>query len=159
MSEQQTLTQLIERYLAFILSPERIGEDTHVKTSSLIQILDELAIRTHDHSGIFVDDEGEDDSRLDYQDIYKTLTQHFTDYNYYNTVLDINELARTDNLAVGDSLDDLADMAVDLSEVLSVIQKFGEAEGQYAFVDSYRIHWGYHLRQLQIYLHCQLTGF
>ena len=159
MLEQQSLTQLIERYLGFILSPERIGEDDYVKASPLIQILDELAIRTHDQSGIFPDTEGEDKPRLDYQSTYKVLTEHFPDYNYYNTVLDINDLTKTDNLAAGDSLDDLVDIAVDLSEVLNIVQKYGEAAGQYAFVDSYRIHWGFHLRQLQIYLHCQVTGF
>jgi len=159
MPKQKHLIQLIEHYLGFILSPERLGEDTHVKTSSLIQILDELAIRTHNQSGIFTDTEGEDEPRLDYQDTYKTLTQHFTDYSYYSTVLDINDLTKTDNLAAGDPLDDLTDIAVDLSEVLSIAQKYGEVAGQYAFVDSYHLHWGFHLRQLQVYLHCQVTGF
>ncbi|MFT4074931.1 MAG: DUF5063 domain-containing protein [Asticcacaulis sp.] len=159
MFKQQSLTQLIEHYLDYIQSSKRIGEDTHVKASSLIQILDALAVRTHEQSVIFAGSEEEDESRLNYQDTYKILTQHFPDYSDYSTVLDINNPAKTDNLAAGDPLDDLADIAVDLSEVLSIAKKYGEAAGQYAFVDSYRIHWGYHLRQLQMYLHCQLTGF
>ncbi len=154
-----TLTQLIEHYLDFILSPARIGQDEREKTLLLAHILDELAIRVHDLSGIFIDTESEDEPRLDYQDTYKILTQHFPDYRYYSTVLDINDPAKTDNLAAGDPLDDLADIAVDLSDVLDVAKKFGEAAGQYAFVDSYHIHWGFHLRQLQVYLHYRLTGF
>lgn len=154
-----TLAQLIEHYLDFILSPVRIGQDEREKTLLLAHILDELAIRVHDLSGIFIDTESEDEPRLDYQDTYKILMQHFSDYRYYSTVLDINDPAKTDNLAVGDPLDDLADIAVDLSDVLGVAKKFGEAAGQYAFVDSYHIHWGYHLRQLQLFLHYRLTGF
>ncbi|CAL4869123.1 hypothetical protein MMA231_03414 [Asticcacaulis sp. MM231] len=104
MSEQQNLTQLIEHYLGFILSPERIGEDGGVKTDALMRILDQLAIRTHDKSGIIPDNEGEDEVRLDYQDTYKSLTQHFPDYSYYSTVLDINDAVKDYNLAAADPL-------------------------------------------------------
>ncbi len=123
-----------------------------------MHILDQLAIRTHDKSGIIPENEGEDVVRLDYQDTYKSLTQHFPDYSYYSAVLDINDAVKDDNLAAADPLDDLADIAVDLAAVIAVSEKYGEAAGQYAFVESYRIHWGYHLRQLQVYLHCQMTG-
>ena len=87
------------------------------------------------------------------------MTRHFSNYGFYSTVLDINDPAKTDNLAAGDPLDDLVDIAIDLSEVLNITKKYGEAAGQYAFVESYRMHWGFHLRQLQVYLHCHVTGF
>lgn len=56
---------------------------------------------------------------------------------------------------IGDAVDDLVDILLDLREVLWFADR-KEIENAYGqFLLSFRSHWGQHLRALQSYLHSQ----
>ena len=55
-------------------------------------------------------------------------------------------------VTAGDALDDLADIAVDLQEVLDRA-KVSIDEAVWEFRFGFAAHWGTHLRWLQVYLH------
>ena len=57
----------------------------------------------------------------------------------------------------GDAIDDLADIAGDLEEVLRRFEHSGKNAGDWYFRMLFEIHWGRHLRELQLYLHAKLT--
>lgn len=56
-------------------------------------------------------------------------------------------------LLVGDAIDDITDIALDLSEVGWLWEHGGETDALWQFHFSFEQHWGAHLRGLQWYLH------
>ena len=58
-----------------------------------------------------------------------------------------------DDLLVGDAIDDITDIAIDLSEVEWLRDNTGEDHAMWQFFFSFETHWGSHLRSLQWYVH------
>ena len=58
-------------------------------------------------------------------------------------------------MVVGDALDDVADIAHDLKEVLGRWESTSEADAIWYLRMGFETHWGKHLRSLQLYLHAR----
>lgn len=58
-------------------------------------------------------------------------------------------------IGVGDAVDDLADIAMDLAGVAWRFEHTSAADALWHYEHLYRIHWGEHLRDLQRFLHEQ----
>jgi hypothetical protein len=61
------------------------------------------------------------------------------------------------SVMMADAIDDLADIAKDLSEALWAYENVGEATAQWDLHFGYRSHWGAHLHNLRAYLHAVIT--
>lgn len=151
------LTETIEAYLGFILSPQQENEPEDAKAETLARLLDNLAMQSN-ADGVYDPDAEDDDPKPGHGEIYDLVGRHFPELGYYNTVLDIEPTIDT-KVALGDAIDDIADIAADLMMALNIARKYGEEAGQYEFKQRYRTHWGWHLRNLQLYLFCKLRGF
>jgi hypothetical protein len=61
------------------------------------------------------------------------------------------------NALVGDAFDDLTDLVLDFSEILWRFEQTSPANALWHFQNGYWSHWGFHLRNLQLYLFRTIT--
>jgi hypothetical protein len=142
--------EAIENYLAILTSDE--GEETD-RIKKLILSLDELALLSHKVNATFDDRDYPDPPARDYEADYQSIGKLFPSLGYYNVALDVSENIGQASLAIGDATDDIVDIAGDLKEVLWYFKNTSEQDALFNFQFLFGIHWGRHLRYLQLYLH------
>lgn len=87
-----------------------------------------------------------------YPEAYKRATQAYPELGFYPYADPGGDPGKEEAL-VADAIDDLADIAGDLTEVLWHFENSGEENGNWGFRFGYQHHWGDHLRSLRNYLH------
>ena len=121
--------------------------------SRLVYLLDYLALEMHQ-----VNPEGGYDGveipENDYPAIRKAAEQRFPGWGYYNTPKDVTESVAQSELVAGDAIDDITDIVNDLKMVLWSYRNENETNALWHLQDSYLGHWRWHMRNLQVYLHC-----
>jgi len=145
-------------YLRYVLSDESGADPGDVQMMRLTRLLDKLAAATEFTSDEPADTTDEDDS-TEAQSFYRRIGANFPGLGWYSTVLDINPEPSEDKIAVADAIDDLADIAMDLTAVVRVSESSGLDAARQEFNFRFRTHWGFHLRELQLYLYCRMTRF
>lgn len=121
--------------------------------SRLVYLLDYLALEMHNvnpNCGY----EGVEISENDYPAIRKAAEKRFPNWGYYNTPKDVTENVAESELVAGDAIDDITDIVNDLKMVLWSYRNENETNALWHLRDSYLGHWRWHMRNLQIYLHC-----
>jgi len=121
-------------------------------TDVLVRTLDELLIAYHNTPESFDELNDKEAPDSDYDQISALLTKRFPDFGFYAVAdpLDMDLEAP----GVGDAIDDLADIVMDMQETLWRYENVSEADGNWYFRFSY-YHWGIHIRKLGLYL-CHL---
>ena len=114
--------------------------------------LDKLALAYHfaryETGGVVYPDA----PREEYERMRSLTVEQFPDFGYYNKPSSvIGEVAEAE-VFVGDAVDDVADMAVDLLEVAWRWQNTSVDDALWHFRLGYESHWGEHLRYLQLYI-------
>ena len=89
----------------------------------------------------------------DYSRWRELLAKRFPDLGYYNIPSTISVKVGEAEMLAADALDDLADIANELSEFLWRWQNQSENDALWHLKFSYKSHWGSHLRNLQMYLY------
>lgn len=140
----------IENYLAIIVTDE--GEEAD-RIQKLIVSLDELALAANKVNDTFDERDYPEPPPLDYAETRKNIARLFPSLGIYNVVLDVSDQIAQTTLAIGDSTDDMADITGDLEQVLWRFKNTSEDDALFNFKFLFRIHWGMHLRNLQLYLH------
>jgi hypothetical protein len=82
------------------------------------------------------------------------VSERFPSLGFYNVVVDVTEKLSETELAVGDAVDDLADIVDQLKAVSWCFEHTSANDALWHLWDSYVFHWGEHLRYLQLYLYC-----
>jgi hypothetical protein len=123
------------------------------ETESLELALDKLALIYH-YVGDVSDDENEYSKSYnrEYFRWREIFGRRFPNLGYYNIPSTISVKIGEAEIHTGDALDDLADIATELSEFIWRWQNNSENNALWHFRLSYEIHWGSHLRSLQMYL-------
>ena len=80
------------------------------------------------------------------------IGNRFPSLGYYNIPSTISVNVGEAEMHTGDALDDLADIANELSECVWRWQNNSENDALWHFRFSYETHWRSHLRSLQLYL-------
>ena len=130
-----------------------------VDVETLQLALDRLALVSH-----FVDtipDDKEEYSGEPVRDYtqWKVLAEtRFPGLGYYNIPSKISVTLGEAEIRMGDAIDDVADIANELSEFVWRWHNNSENDALWHFRFSYESHWGSHLRSLQTYLHALRTG-
>ena len=125
-----------------------------IETESLEFALDKLALISH-----FVDDIPETEEKYSEAPVrnyarWRALAEkRFPSLGYYNIPSKISVSVGEAEIHTGDALDDLADIANELSEFVWRWQNNSENDALWHLRFSYESHWGSHLRSLQMYLH------
>ncbi|RKG83935.1 DUF5063 domain-containing protein [Corallococcus terminator] len=127
--------------------------DAPTRECDLRLALDRIALASH-----FVDVEfdpnapsPDDVPTTPYKEFSQRLGQCFPGLGYYSVSLDSTDLGE-EKPGVGDAIDDLADIARDLQEVL-LRWETSEVDALWHFQFNFGAHWGQHLRALQLHLH------
>lgn len=118
--------------------------------------LDRLALAVH--LADYTSDEGEAPTKK-YEEVREMVSPRFPDCGFYNVALDISTNIGEGELAVGDAIDDICDIAGDLEEVLWCWENTSIDDALWHFKESYGYHWGKHLRDLQLYLYAKELGW
>ena len=100
-----------------------------------------------------------DFDETDYPDFDKTnllnirenIKSNFKDFGFYKTVLDINDIDNLQGNAIGDSVDDLNDITIDLLEIKWRIENNSLADGLWFFELAFYNHIQQHILDLLNY--------
>lgn len=118
-------------------------------------MIDRLAIASHYHvygrNGVTSPTPPDHDSDT----LHALVTERFPNYGYYNTPEYIVRYVADTSCLVGDAIDDIVDIALDLYTVEWYWKNVSERAALRYFEDRYRESWGMQLRQLQLYLFAQ----
>lgn len=145
----ELLSTAIRRFLALI-EPDTV--DGAERVERLKRSLDEIAFLSHGVRYEFDGRDYPDSPREEYDVLRKKAAERFPDFGFYNLPGSVtNEIAQSE-LHVGDAIDDIADIARDLGEVVWRLENTSVDDALWYFVHSYTTHWSVHLRNLQWYL-------
>lgn len=144
----QTARQIVELVVSDADHPDR--------QARLALLLDKIAFEMHavNYASNLAD---VDAPRPDYPAIRAHVERNFPGFGYYNTVLEVSVEVGDSKLCVGDAVDDLADIVLDLQEALWILENQNEHEAKWRLIWGYENHWRAHLRGLQTYLHFAST--
>ena len=144
-----TIQELVKEFVVLVLERENELKDL----SALIIALDKLACSLNDVSYEFDETDYPEVPENDYQVIRKIVEKRFPTLGYYNTSRDVSEHLETSEIIIGDAVDDISDIVGDLLDVLWCFENTSKNDALWHFENSFRSHWGRHLRELQLYLH------
>jgi hypothetical protein len=146
--------ELYSSTLSFLEFLENGDSNSAIEAEALELALDKLALISH-----FVGDVPDDEKEYseapdrDYSRWRELLGKRFPSLGYYNIPSTISINIGEAEIHTGDALDDLADIANELSEFVWRWQNNSENDALWHFRFSYESHWESHLRSLQMYLH------
>lgn len=145
--DEDGLRQTIQEYLdlCYASAPRSTAEAER----ALPLLLDRLALASNEPAPPDEASAEVEAPDLEYDAVRKQVGERFPNYGLY-TDADTEPAAEP---TVGDAIDDLCDIAIDLSEVAWLWDHAGELAGRWQFHFSFDTHWGAHLRSLQWYVH------
>lgn len=134
----------------------RLVWDGDVPTAeALLASLDRLVAAYHETPDASPSDEDLDPPRDNGASLHARLAQRFPAYGIY-PVADPAE-APGSVAMVGDAIDDLADLTLDMREVVWLADQGSIDDAHWSFRLHF-FHWGRHARELSLYLHARLWG-
>lgn len=84
--------------------------------------------------------------------IRKNIESNFKDFGFYKTILDINDIDNLQDSAIGDALDDLNDIILDLLEIKWRLENNSFADGLRFFQLTFYSHTQQHILDLLNYM-------
>ena len=124
------------------------------RESSLVSLLDELAFEMTRIDDAFTGDE-RDAPAPSYDEVRARFVRRFPEFGLYNTPALVTSSIGSAGCIVGDSIDDLTDIYLELWEAEWFWTNGAEQEALWRLKFSYDHHWEAHLRGLQGYLHAR----
>lgn len=85
-------------------------------------------------------------------DIRKNVASNFKDFGLYRTILDINDITNLRENAIGDAIDDLSDIIIDLLEIKCRIDNNSMDDGLWFFELTFYSHTEQHILNLLNYV-------
>lgn len=139
------LIPTINKIVQFGLQPNLIVSDKEkLLEKNLVKIYDLY----FDIEYIFDETDFLDFDTSQLPDIRKNVESNFKDYGYYKTVLNINDFDNQEDSAIGDAIDDLTDIILDLLEIKWRIEKNSLANGLWFFEFIFYSHTQQHILDL-----------
>ncbi|WP_255528395.1 DUF5063 domain-containing protein [Qipengyuania sp. YIM B01966] len=142
-----SMVNAINGYLALLKSQP---DDEETRLAKLCEALDCLVIEYHRAPDVEPDTDDLLPS-VPYEPLAERAAASFPELGYYADVEPQDGLEQ--EVTLGGAVDDLADIARDLSGVLWHIDRGAANDAYWEFRFGYQTHWGMHLRRLRRYLH------
>jgi len=146
--------QIVSAVLDYLDLIENGHGSEEANIAALEERLDRLALARHYIRPTF--EEHPDPPTPDRARLAELAAERFPSFGLYNVPDHVTEQIGEAEIAVGDALDDVGDIARDLWDVRWRLENTSRNDALYEFVESYRMHWGRHLRHLQFYLQGRL---
>jgi hypothetical protein len=118
----------------------------------LAAALDRLLAAYHDAPVTNPSDSKSEAPRQLGAEIRNELADRFPDYGYYPVADPAGKL--DEPLMVGDAIDDLVDLTLDIRDVIWLADNVSAADAYWSFRLHF-YHWGRHARELSLYLHAR----
>jgi hypothetical protein len=118
----------------------------------LALVLDQLAFVQHFVEYEFDARDHPDPPRREYQEVRRSVERVFPDFGAYNVPAAILTDIGASVCGVGDAVDDVSDIAIELYEVEWRFAHTSPSDALLHFSRMYRVHWREHVRGLQLYL-------
>lgn len=135
------------QFLALLWNGEPPTDET------LLAALDRLVAAYHETPDAAPSEADMEAPRQDGASLYREVAQRFPDYGLYPVA---NPVAAPEDAAMmGDAIDDLSDLTLDMREVLWLADHIGLDDAHWSFRLCF-FHWGRHARELSLYLHSRL---
>lgn len=132
-----------------------VWDETAPSDAALVAALDRLLVAYHDTPDAQPSDNEFAAPRQDGPSLHKELAGRFPDHGFYPVA---DPTASPEEPAmVGDAIDDLADLTLDMREVVWLAENVGVDDAHWSFRLHY-FHWGQHARELALYLHARQFG-
>lgn len=122
---------------------------------ALVAALDRLVAAYHVTPDGEVSDFDDDAPREEGAALYEQLAERFPDYGMYPVADPSKPLENA--MMMGDAIDDLADLTLDMREVIWSAENLGVDDAHWSFRLHF-FHWGQHARELSLYLCSRLFG-
>src|SRR5579859_4570978 len=145
----EEIKQTIDDFLALIETGSGSVEENE---KELKLLLDKLALAQHFAECSCDERESSTSPGRSYEELRKMVSTRFPSFGFYNIAEHVAEKVGESGTMVGDAIDDVADIARDLSDVKWRWENNGPDDGLWEFRFSFEIHWSQHLRELQLYL-------
>lgn len=142
---------MVSAILAYLSLLKHEPDDAGVRLERLAEALDRLVIEYHRSIELEPDEAEVEAPCVDYVPLAERAAASFPELGVYGDVDPKEAFDHAFNL--GDAIDDLADIARDLTEVLWLFDNVGANDAVWMFRFGYRTHWGRHLHDLRRYLH------
>ncbi len=149
------IRSVINEYLSLFDGKNESHEE---REKRLTLALDKLALAYHFAEYDFDEKNYPDAPSRDYQTQYQITGPLFPNYGYYNAVSDISVKIAGTSVIVGDAIDDLTDIALDMFEVTWLWENTSIENALWQFRWGYENHWGEHLRNVQLYINAKAEG-
>lgn len=125
----------------------------HAPTDAeLAQALDRLVVAYHDTPDADVSESDLEAPRQDGASLYREVENRFPDYGVYALADPLEPIDQ--QIGAGDAIDDLADITLDMREVVWLAEHVGLDDAHWSFRLHF-FHWGQHARELSLYLHAR----
>lgn len=89
-----------------------------------------------------------DSDKVQFANIRQNVESNFEDFGFYKTILDINDIDNLKDNAIGDAIDDLSDIIIDLLEIKWRIENNNLADGLWYFELTFYSHTQQHILDL-----------
>jgi hypothetical protein len=142
---------IVQEFLALFDSPSEAGAE---RIRKLAEILDKLACAYHqlpDQAAAYSSEVPDD--LASYSDMRNAAARVFPEFGFYAVVPP--EPNPDVQVLMGDAIDDLADIALEMKEVEWLWENSSPQDAERHFRFGYHIHWGQHLHDLRSYVHAQ----
>lgn len=127
-------------------------ENVEQNEKTLTALLDHIALASH-----YIDqkpDEVEyiDTPKEEAKPLRQLICSRFPNFGYYNSPENFTTEISESGIVVGDAIDDILDITLELKSVEWCWQNISVANALWRFRNGFDTHWGLHLRELQLYL-------
>ena len=83
-----------------------------------------------------------------YSEVRRNVTSNFKDFGLYKIILDLDDLTKSMEVGIGDAIDDLSDIIIDLLEIKWRIENNSLEDGLWFFEIIFNSHTKKHVRDL-----------
>jgi hypothetical protein len=147
---QDDIKNLIDEFIKFV---EFGSLEPTTRNRNLMKFLDNLGLSQAYLSITFDENNYSEPPRKNQTELRKVIEKNFPEYGYYNVALTVTDKIGEAEIGVGDAIDDIVDIYIDLCEVQWRWENTSIDDALWHYNNSYKAHWGEHLRDLQRYVY------
>nr|AIA14224.1 Unknown Function [uncultured bacterium] len=130
-------------------------ESVQANEEQLVIALDRLAFVYQFSEAAFDERNYPDSPDRNYSELRAVVVERFPNYGYYNLPCEVTiKIAETEEM-VGDAIDDITDIALDMQEIEWKWKNTSETDAIWHFRYGASRHWIDHMRHLQFYLNAR----
>jgi hypothetical protein len=149
--DQTPTIETARQFLSVVWEGERPTDE------ALLTALDRLVEAYHHTPDVGPSDGDLEVPRAAGPTLYQELAGRFPDYGYYPVSDPAGSPGSAEAAMVGDAIDDLVDLTLDMREVIWLAEHVGPNDAHWCYRLLY-FHWGRHARELALYLHARQFG-